>query len=530
MDRRTLMQASGVAGAGVLGLGAVSADPDDDHYVIASDAHLGSPFSNGSDFQEFLTTDVPEIDPDVLVIAGDCFEMWFRGMSSALLEYSNVGNYFEMLEENGTDVALVAGNHDRRLVTIGDGLEDPPGSPWEIGEEFFFESGDQEFVAVHGDGPDPIQIDPISEALCTKTDFIGSILASLIDWWEALEPWTQAGETGSVSVTDSSRTVSLQGSYDDPVVVTSQSSGGPVRARVGSSLRTDSDSLELRAADGDIQYAVFDSGRHVLGTGTAVEAGRTAAAGNWQTVTFEDAFDAPPVVLTTVQATDRNRYATRRGRYSTETGTAQVRNVTEMGFEVRLDGRGDVGFAAIERGDVTVRGRRGVAGVGADSDSLSVERAFADTPSMFVGPQTASDDGPVGYLALAGEGPLYASESSTLATPDAEELLQTEWQRRIDAADVDSAALPEQPPGMAGLEPAASDDESIKESLLEKYEEFVVFGHTHMPGLGDRYANTGSWTARSPNSVPVNTFLEIQDGEVTVWNWSSDGNEPLYES
>jgi predicted phosphodiesterase len=537
MDRRTLMQASGVAGAGALGLGAVTADPDDDHFVVASDAHLGSPFSNPSDFEEFLTVDVPAIDPDVLVIAGDCFEMWFRGMSSALLEYSDVASYFETLQETGTDVALVAGNHDRRLVTIGEGLDDPPGSPWEIGEEFFFQSGGQEFVAVHGDGPDPIQIDPVSEALCTQTDFIGSILASLIDWWEALEPWGQVGETDSVVVTDRSRTVSLGAAYDDPVVLTAGQSGDrPVQASVGSSLRSETDSLELRVGpDTEVQYAVFESGRHVLGTGTSLEAGRTTTGNGWQTVSFTEPFDTPPVVL--VDSQSRGLRAGRRGRVRSRRyrtgGAPQIRNVTELGFDVRLDGPGTVGFAAVEPGRITAGGRRGVAGVGATEEvrARSFGRAVADTASVLTTPQTASADGPLGYLALTGEGPLHASESSTVVTADAEELLQSEWQQRLDAADVEpTAALPDRPPGMAGLEPAAADDESVKDKLLDKYDEFVVFGHTHMPGLGDRYANSGSWTSRSPDSVPENTFLEIQSGDVTVWDWSSGENDPLYES
>jgi UDP-2,3-diacylglucosamine pyrophosphatase LpxH len=528
MDRRTLMQASGVAGAGVLGLGAVTADPDDDHYVVASDAHLGSPFANPSDFEEFLTVDVPEIDPDVLVIAGDWLEMWFRGMSSTLLEFSSVVNYLRTLDENGTDVALVAGNHDRRLVTVGNGLDDPPGSPWEIGEEFFFESGDQEFVAVHGDGPDPIQLDPISEALCKQTDLVGSLLAALIDWWEALEPWGQAGETGSVQVTGRSRRVSLQAVYDDPVVLTATGSDDrPVRTRVGGGLTDDTDSLELRVGtDTDVQYTVFESGRHVLGTGTPVEAGRITTDSGWQTVSFAEPFDTPPVVLVDEQS--RGGLRAGRGVRSRRhrAGGPEIRKVTELGFEVRLDRPGEIGFAAVEPGDITADGRRGVAGVGGISTRL-----LADTTSVITTPQTASDDGPVGYLALTGAGPLQASESTTVATIDAERRLQAEWQQRLEAAGVEStAAVPDSPPGMAGLEPAAADDGSIKSKLLDKYDEFVVYGHTHMPGLGDRYANSGSWTSRSPESVPENTFLEIQDGDVTVWNWSSEGNEPLYVS
>ena len=532
MDRRTLMQVSGVAGAGALGLGAVTADPASEHYVIASDTHLGSPFANDADFQAFLTTEVPAIDPDTLVMAGDCFEMWFRGMSSALLEYSSVADQFQTLEQNGTDVTLVAGNHDRRLVSVGEGLDDPPGSPWEIGEEFFFQSGGTEFVAVHGDGPDPIQVDPVSETLCRQTDLIGSVLAALVGWWDGLEPWAHAAETGSVTVTDGSRRVPLEGSYDDPVVVTAGSADGPVTAgRVGA------DSVELRApaADADVGYAVFESGRHVLGSSTAVEAGRTVASGGWQTVSFAEPFDSTPVVLADVQTAGRTRAGRdiRFGRLPrrSDTPALRVRNVTELGFEVRVRGTAEVGFAAVEPGDISVRGRHGVADVGAVTpDSPSFGRVFAETPTLFSNAGVVSDPGSTGYVALTGDGPLYVSASTALSTPDAEAMLRSEWEQRVDAAGIDPDAVPEQPPGMAGLEPTSADDGSIRETLLDTYEEFVIYGHTHMPGLGERYANSGSWTGRSPDSEPENTFIEIQDGAVTVWDWSPDGKSVLYES
>jgi len=518
-DRRTFVQASGAVGAGALGLGAVTADPDDDHYVVASDTHLGSPFANPSDFEQFLSQDVPVLDPDVLVMAGDCFEMWFRGMSSTLLEYSNVAEYFELLESNGTDVVLVAGNHDKQLVTVGEGYEDAvaPGSPWEIGEEFFFQSGDQEFVAVHGDGPDPIQLDPVSKLLCRQPDPVGALLAALLDWWEGLEPWTRVGETGSVTVTGQSR-LPLEGSYEDPVVLIAGSAGEPV-------LRpTDTGGVELRggAFGSEVHYAVFERGRHTLGGSTAVEAGLTTTTGDWQTVTFAEPFDSPPVVLADVQTTGaRVRSGRTRVRRPARrsTGDPRIRNVTPMGFDLRLDGRATVGFAAVERGDISAYGRTGVAGVG--NDGL---RSF-DGP-VFTTAQTPGDAS--GYLALAGEGPLRASDSTTVTTPDAERLVRSEWQRRLERADL---TLPEQlterPPGMVGLEPMSGDDESIKDSLLDTYEEFVVFGHIHRPQVGDRYANTGSWTSRSPNSEPENTYLEIQDGEVTLWDWTPDGSEQI---
>ena len=521
-DRRTFVQTSTVAGAGALGLGAVTADPDADHYVVASDAHLGSPFANPSAFEQFLSQDVPALDPDVLVIAGDCFEMWFRGMSSVLLEYSNVAECFELLESNGTEVVLVAGNHDKRLVTVGDGYEDAvaPGSPWEIGEEFFFESGNQEFVAVHGDGPDPVQIDPISKLLCTQPDPVGALLAALLDWWEGLKPWTQVGETGSAVMGRSG--LSLVGSYKEPVVLTAGSAGEPVLSP------TDAGGIELRGGEfGDkIHYAVFESGRHTLSGGTAVEAGLTTTTGDWQTVTFAEPFDSPPVVVADVQTARGRRVTPGRTRRPARRSTAvsarpTVRNVTPMGFELRLDGRAEVGFTAVERGDISAHGRQGIAGVGAADDLWSF-----DTP-VFTTAQTSSG-GVTGYLALAGDSPLRASDSTTVTTPDAERLVRSEWQRRLQRADLTvPESLSEQPPGMVGLEPMSGDDESITDSLLDTYEEFVVFGHVHRPQVGDRYANSGSWTSRSPSSEPENTYLEIQDGEVTLWDWSPDGREQI---
>jgi predicted phosphodiesterase len=569
IDRRTLMQASGVAGAGALGLGAVTADPDDDHYVVASDTHLGSPYSDSDEFETFLTTDVPELDPDVLVLAGDAFEMWFRGIGSALLEFSNVADRLATLQDNGTDVALVAGNHDRRLVTVGEGLDDEiaPGEPWTIGEEFFFQSGDTEFVAVHGDGPDPIQLNPVSRTLCDGTDALGAILLILVGWWEGMQPWAPVGETGSVTATGKYQSVSLSGSYEDPVVLTSQpAAGGPVQTRTAAGLADGTGSFQLRL-DGarqasPVQYAVFERGRHVLGGGTAVEASRTSAGDDWQTVTFEEPFGAAPVVFATVQTTLADRPRARRdARDSREADVSvpQIRNVTEMGFEVRIDGDAEVGFAAVERGDITTRGRHGVAGVDSveGTDAVGFDRAFADTPAVFAAPQAATGgpavaasgsvgpaatevslqtadgtpaSGAVGYLALTGDGPLHASTSSTVPTPDLERRFRSEWQRRLDASDEYlGSAVPEQPPTMAGLEPMATGHEDIKNALLEKYEEFVLFGHTHVPDLGDRYANTGSWTDRSPDSEPQRTYVEIIDGDATVWDWSPDGREKLYD-
>jgi hypothetical protein len=66
----------------------------------------------------------------------DCFEMWLRGTSFAPLGSSNIAESFESLESTGIEVVFVVGNHDKRLIIVGDRYEDAvaPGSPRESGE------------------------------------------------------------------------------------------------------------------------------------------------------------------------------------------------------------------------------------------------------------------------------------------------------------------------------------------------------------------------------------------------------------
>ncbi len=539
------MQTSGVVGAGALGLGAATADPDAEHYVVVSDTHLGSPYANDESFEAFLFEELPALDPDALIIAGDFVEMWFRGMSSALVEFSRFTSQLEQFETDGIDVTLVSGNHDSRFKTIGKGTNDgiAPGSPWEFADEFFFESGDREFVAVHGDDADPIHYDIVSNLLCKGTDAFGSLLLNLLGWWEGLEPWAQAGEVGTTTVTGDSGTVRLGAAYSDPVVVTS---GGRVNASVESVAGTDTSTLRLDGS-GPVTYAVFERGRHVLGGSTPVEARRTTAGEGWQTVSFTEPFDAPPVVFTSAGSGSRGRVRPTDVRAGPTPDSVQVRNVTELGFDVRLDGAArTVGFAAVGSGGLTVRGQRGEVGVSSvgTAGTIGFDRTFLDRPAVLAAPQTAgpslategidtggvsvTSTGPteVGYLALEGGGPLYTADSTTIDTPDLEARYRAAWQSLVDDADLNDVA-PAQPPAMAGVEPIATSQESVKEILLDSYDEFVVAGHTHLPGVDERYANSGCWTGRSPDSIVENTYLEIIDGEVTLNEFSAGSSNVL---
>lgn len=585
-DRRTVLKASGAAaGAGALGLAstAVYADDSNEHYIVASDTHLGSPYAHTEDFRTFLTEDLPDIDPDALVLAGDIWEFWFRGMSSTILEYNWLPSQLLDLQDNGTDVTIVAGNHDRRLYHIGDSLgDDAPGAPWQIGNEYYFESGDREFVANHGDDGDPLQMDPLSNLLCVTDDNLGMLLVDLHDWLLGDDDSEEVGETGTTTVETTRygwHGVTLADSYDDPVVVTSPAGSNgdaPIHPQVRNLADDGGDRFGIRLESWDadvsvqgqpaeqVQYAVVERGEHVLASSTEVVADATTADGEWHTVTFPSEFASTPIVLADVQTPD----AQARPLWNTTPAIARVRNVSPSGFDVRVEtpegervSEREVGFVATEPG--LVGAEDGLiesfttTDVDGDVRSVSFSREFEEDPTVIASLQTAASDRPaiprieqldargvdislqgengtavnagesVSYLAL-GTGRITALDTTAASSAAFEASLESEWQRIVESSDVLSwDQVPDTPPGMAGSGRHVSTTSTTTSNLLDIFpDRFVVFGHTHSPDLGERHVNSGSWTGRS--SSLQRTYVEIDAGEVTVWDWEPDGREVLY--
>jgi UDP-2,3-diacylglucosamine pyrophosphatase LpxH len=589
-----VLKASGLAaGATALGVAAESVVAQDgaEHYMFASDVHLGSPFSNAGKFEEFLNNEVPSVDPDVLVLNGDVFEMWFRGMSATLLQYTNIASTVEEIHQNGTEVVLTAGNHDRRLITIGEQVPDAvtPGAPWQIGNDFFFESGGRSFVATHGDSGDPLQVNPLSNLLCATSDSTGGLLVDLYNWFTGTDSGTAVGSAGPETVTTTDpewQTTTFDGSDSDSVVLTSpvESTGGPpVQARVKHGYSTASwnpNSVDIRVEswtpfgrvddpDQTVHCAVLETGRHAIGRNDVAVTGRTVAGGEWTTVTFDEQFDDRPVVFTEVQSTNVDDEV----QWTLTPSRSTVRNVTKSGFEVRVHEPDDetpaqqeVAFVAVEPGrsihgdgiaevattgiaddtwqtvtfeqefdDVSVL----LAAVQTDDgtpvipqyrnlDSGSVELSFRTTSGQFTGSAT------VNYLVLGDTDTFYASTGGSVgASGNSSQQVQQQWQEIIESADViDASEMPDQPPGMAGARSSRfSTRASTAQNLLDIYPDaFVVFGHTHVPTVGNRYVNSGAWTSRGGRSnLPENTYIEIDSGDITVWNWQPTGREILFD-
>lgn len=237
------------------------------------------------------------------------------------------------------------------------------------------------------------------------------------------------------------------------------------------------------------------------------------------------------------------------------TAVVQVRNVTRDGFELRVDETAEtrVGYVATDRGWDGVGDGIMHAGITETDGMADVLTTDGDTPDHAVamaqteseraavvnlsvdkttadivdgdGSGSVDDSGgqyaqTVGYLAFENVGTFDAR-----TTP--KETLKAHWEQALDTDAELSGDPPDEPPVIAGFEPLFQ-TQSIANNLLEAYDEFIVFGHTHRPELSTRHANAGSWTTRG-NPPKMNTYLEIIDGQVSGWDWSPEGRELLFE-
>lgn len=591
-NRRRVLQTAGMsataatATVGQAGATALptAATPSADHYVVASDMHLGSPFSNGKDSMLFLTEEVPSIDPDVLVLNGDIFEGWYRGMDSVFIEYNHVTKAIDHLYDTGIEVVLNAGNHDYRLTKVGDTRDDVAiHLPWEFRREYFFESGGTEFVATHGDSADPKHQNWRSDWMCARSDSFGESYLDVRDWFNDDEPGEYVGETGTVDVTASGsdwQEVELRREYEDAVVVTSPASlnsEAPVRPRV----KNDSDgflwwgggvdSFEVRLDrwDGEddhpsetVHYCVFERGHHTLAEAVRINAGRIEIEDEWKTVWYDASFNAPPVVIADLQ-TDSGG-----GWFSSgpDPMQPQIRNVTNSHFEVRLrkyDGsepdEQELGWVAFEPGTVSVEGG-GVdvsnsLSIGGGGTHVGFDHSFHHIPVFLAGVQSGETAEPtflrhdglstngayltlqgeatlsppsesVGYVAIRGYDEVYATQTSLVEDDNRETELQQRWNETVQSANLSTSDAPDEMP-RTDAQFVSTD---VKSNLLSDYDEFVIASHTHVPELDGRYVNTGAWTERrNPDYLPQNVFVEIQQGDVTVWSWNHSGNDVLFD-
>jgi UDP-2,3-diacylglucosamine pyrophosphatase LpxH len=72
-------------------------------------------------------------------------------------------------------------------------------------------------------------------------------------------------------------------------------------------------------------------------------------------------------------------------------------------------------------------------------------------------------------------------------------------------------------PGVLSKDNGKNIKDAIVERIKREYDDYVIFGHTHLPEKQATYANCGSWTAKE------NTYIVVEEGEVELKRWSGGG-------
>lgn len=236
-----------------------------------------------------------------------------------------------------------------------------------------------------------------------------------VDWLAFSEAGTVTGdplepvlETGTTTLTDDETTLTLDGSYETPVVtafVSTQSGPQPVTVRVteaaGNQLTLrlqEPNNLDGNHVNETVHYAVAEAGAWELPDGTLFEAGTVdtdlLSEDGFESVSFAAEFAEAPAVLSQVQSFNENDFVVTRQRDVTADGfdfAIQEEEALNDGHAVET-----VGWMAFEAGSfdfagVTFEAGRTDASVDSGGATVSFGAAFDQAPGV-VG-QLSSYDG-----------------------------------------------------------------------------------------------------------------------------------------
>lgn len=147
--------------------------------IAVSDTHFGFEKFNKQEFIRFLNFTKRQ-NPDKFLLIGDIFEFWRDGIESSMANNADIISKINDIHNNETDVIIIAGNHDWRLVTLEERGISSIQPPWNIKREFKFTSGNKEFIAKHGHQFDLANANPLTNRLlCLTDDDIGTFLSKI---------------------------------------------------------------------------------------------------------------------------------------------------------------------------------------------------------------------------------------------------------------------------------------------------------------------------------------------------------------
>lgn len=152
--------------------------------VAVSDIHLGTSQSDKNRFKTFLTDVVEHEDVEHFVLVGDILDMWRRDHERVLIENADILRKLTDLQDKGTTIHFVAGNHDYHTTEMDFynlyGLD--------VSTKVVLPCGDQKYYFIHGyqfEFVDDLEIyQKFANELCKRGERSGKTAGEI---WELLK-------------------------------------------------------------------------------------------------------------------------------------------------------------------------------------------------------------------------------------------------------------------------------------------------------------------------------------------------------
>jgi hypothetical protein len=234
------------------------------------------------------------------------------------------------------------------------------------------------------------------------------------------------GEVGKITnLTHASQTITLDRSYENPVVFAQSASNNESQSAVVRVTNVQSDRFTIylaESSDGNgshtsetVTYVVLEAGRHLLPDGSSLEVGLIDTAktvgkrlsNSWESMSFTEPFSETPIVLSQVQTTNGSEYL--KTRYLATSGSSVLLALEQQESITTPSVEETVGYLALSQGTGTWNSMRYDAGVTPDTItdafySHSFGVPFQASPSLLTSLSTydSDDNGSVRYSALTG--------------------------------------------------------------------------------------------------------------------------------
>ncbi len=156
--------------------------------VVVSDMHLGYRYSNEGLFRKFVNEIVANPKVEHFILMGDILDMWRRDPLKLLIDYKDIFEKLEEINNSGREVHLVVGNHDYHTIELKEDFQTK--YDLDVTMDMILTCGAQGYYFIHGyqfEYPYDLELyQEFANVLCMKDDKTGGELDTLWEFWKVV--------------------------------------------------------------------------------------------------------------------------------------------------------------------------------------------------------------------------------------------------------------------------------------------------------------------------------------------------------